>query len=47
MKNLKGVINVVKLIVKYSAIVVAIIKGITVICDELEKIDLSENKNVN
>lgn len=43
MKNLKNIIGVIKIIVKYSAVVIAIIKGITVVCDELEKIDLSDN----
>lgn len=41
MNKLKGIISVVGLIVKYSAIVMAIIKGIEVAYNELEKIDLS------
>lgn len=47
MKNISSIINVIKIIVKYSAIVTAIIKGITVVCEELEKIDLKENPKAN
>lgn len=40
MQKLNNVIRVIKLIVKYSAIVTAIIKGVQVVSEELEKIDL-------
>lgn len=43
MKSLKSVISVIGLIVKYSAVVMAIIKGVQVVYTELEKIDISEN----
>jgi hypothetical protein len=39
MNKLKGVIAVIGLVVKYSAIVIAIIKGVQVAYDELQKID--------
>lgn len=41
MNKLKGVISVIGLIVKYSAVVMAVIKGIQVVHDELSKLDLS------
>lgn len=44
MNKLKGVISVIGLIVKYSAIVMAIIKGIQVVYDELQKLDFSDSK---
>jgi hypothetical protein len=40
MNKLKGVVSVIGLIVKYSAVVMAIIKGIQVVHTELEKLDL-------
>lgn len=46
MNKLKGIISVIGLIVKYSAVVLAIIKGITVISEELEKIDFDSKKEV-
>lgn len=46
MKRLKGVIDVIGLVVKYSAVVMAIIKGVEVVYSELEKIDLSDKQNV-
>lgn len=42
MKSLKGVISIIGIIVKYSAVVMAIIKGIEVVYSELEKIDLGD-----
>jgi hypothetical protein len=47
MNKLKGMVSVIGLIVKYSAVVMAIIKGIEVVSQELEKIDFSEKKEVN
>lgn len=44
MKSIKGVIAVIGLIVKYSAIVMAVIKGIEVVHSELEKIEFGEDK---
>ncbi|WP_185964762.1 hypothetical protein [Flavobacterium franklandianum] len=44
MNKLKGVIAIVGIIVKYSAVVMAIIKGIEVVYNELEKIDLTDKK---
>ncbi|WDF65656.1 hypothetical protein [Flavobacterium sp. KACC 22763] len=45
MNKLKGVISVIGIIVKYSAVVMAIIKGVQVVYDELQKLDLSGDKN--
>jgi hypothetical protein len=47
MNKLKGIVSVIGLIVKYSAVVMAIIKGIEVVSQELEKIDFSEKKEMN
>lgn len=47
MNKLKGIVSVIGLIVKYSAVVMAIIKGIDVVYQELEKIDFSEKKQIN
>ena len=44
MLKLKGIISVIGLIVKYSAVVMAIIKGVEVVYTELEKIDLGDPK---
>ncbi|MDD5151422.1 MAG: hypothetical protein PHC28_13270 [Flavobacterium sp.] len=46
MNKLKGIISIIGIIVKYSAVVMAVIKGIEVIYDELEKIDLSDKKDL-
>jgi hypothetical protein len=46
MKKLSGIISIIGIIVKYSAVVMAIIKGIEVVFDELQKIDLSDKKEV-
>ena len=43
MKNLKGIISMIGLIVKYSAVVMALIKGIETVYVELDKIDLEKN----
>ena len=47
MGKLKGIISVIGIIVKYSAVVMAIIKGIQVVSEELEKIDFEEKKPSN
>ncbi|MDI5888738.1 hypothetical protein [Flavobacterium yafengii] len=44
MLKLKGIVSVIGLVVKYSAVVMAIIKGIEVVFNELQKIDLGEPK---
>jgi hypothetical protein len=43
MQKIKGVVNIIGLIVKYSAIVMCVIKGIQVMFDELKKIDFDDN----
>jgi hypothetical protein len=42
MNKLKGIISVIGIVVKYSAVVMAIIKGIEVVYTELDKLDLSD-----
>ena len=44
MNKLKGIVSVIGLIVKYSAVVMAIIKGIEVVSVELSKIDFDGDK---
>lgn len=44
MNKLKNIIAIVGIIVKYGAVITAVIKGIQVVSEELEKIDFSENK---
>ena len=44
MNKLKGIISIVGLVVKYGAVIMAVIKGIEVIHSELEKIDLTSKK---
>jgi len=44
MKNLKGIISMIGIIVKYSAVLIAIAKGVEVVYEELGKIDLSDTK---
>lgn len=44
MKNLKGIISVIGIIVKYGAVVTAIIKGVQVVSDELSKIDFGNDE---
>lgn len=46
MNKLKNIISIVGIIVKYGAVITAVIKGIQVVSEELEKIDFSENKEV-
>lgn len=47
MNKLNSIIAIIKLVVKYSAVVVAVIKGIELISDELQKIDLTDKTKVN
>lgn len=47
MNKLKGIISIIGIIVKYSAVVMAVIKGIEVVYDELEKIDLTDKSKEN
>ena len=42
MKNLSVVLKTFGLILKYSAVLLAVIKGLEVVNDELKKIDLSD-----
>lgn len=44
MNKLKSVIGIIKLVVKYSAVVMAVIKGIQVVSDELESINFDDEK---
>lgn len=44
MKNLKTIVNIIKMIIKYGAIVTAVLKGINVIADELDGIDLKDTE---
>ena len=44
MNKLKNIISVIKLIVKYSAVVMAVIKGIQIVSEELDKIDFSDEE---
>lgn len=44
MKSVKTIINVVGIIVKYSAIVIAIVKGLQVMYEELQKIGTDSDK---
>ncbi len=46
MNKLKGIISVIGIIVKYSAVVMAVIKGIECTYNELEKLDFSDKKSV-
>jgi hypothetical protein len=46
MQKLKGIVSVIGLVVKYSAVVMAIIKGIETVYTELQKIDWGEPKKV-
>lgn len=47
MNKLNSIISIIKLVVKYSAVVVAVIKGIELISDELQKIDLTDKTKLN
>ncbi|MGO4770413.1 hypothetical protein ACEN2I_02030 [Flavobacterium sp. W22_SRS_FK3] len=42
MKSLKTILSVIGIIVKYGAVVTAILKGIQVVSDELSKLDLEK-----
>lgn len=42
MKALKSIVNVIGLVVKYSAIVMAVVKGLQVMYDELKEIKIEE-----
>lgn len=46
MKSLKSIISVIGIIVKYSAVITAIIKGVEVVYAELDKIDFEPKKEV-
>ena len=42
MKNISAVVKVFGMILKYSAVLMAVVKGIEIVHQELEKIDLNE-----
>lgn len=44
MKAIKSIVNVIGLVVKYSAIVMAIVKGLQVMYDELKDLKLDEKQ---
>ncbi|WP_433763784.1 hypothetical protein [Flavobacterium ginsenosidimutans] len=44
MKNLKGIVSIIGIIVKYGAVVTAILKGIQVVSDELSKLDFGNDQ---
>jgi|GEM_PF-2286057 len=44
MKNLKGIVSIIGIIVKYGAVVTAILKGIQVVSDELAKLDFGKDE---
>lgn len=44
MKNLKGIVSIIGIIVKYGAVVTAILKGIQVVSDELGKLDFGKEE---
>lgn len=46
MNKLKNIIAIVGIIVKYGAVITAVIKGIQVVSEELEKIDFSDKEEV-
>lgn len=46
MNKLKSIINVIGLVVKYSAVVMAVIKGIQVTFEELKNINFDDVKEV-
>jgi hypothetical protein len=47
MNKLKRIISIIGVIVKYSAVVMAVIKGIEVFFEELKKIDLTDKIKEN
>ena len=42
MKGIKSIVNIIGLIVKYSAIVMAVVKGLQVMYDELKDLKFDE-----
>ncbi|WP_155960761.1 hypothetical protein [Flavobacterium daejeonense] len=44
MKNLKGIISIIGVIIKYAAVFTAVIKGLQLVADELDKIDLGNEE---
>jgi hypothetical protein len=42
MKSVKTIVNIIGIVVKYSAIVLAVVKGLQVMYDELQKINTDE-----
>ena len=44
MNKIKGIIAVVKLVLKYAIVVMAVVKGVTVMVEELEKIDSDDSE---
>lgn len=44
MKNLKGIVSIIGIIVKYGAVVTAIFKGIQVVSDELSQLDFGKDE---
>jgi hypothetical protein len=44
MKNLKGIVSIIGIIVKYGAVVTAILKGIQVVSEELGKLDFGKDE---
>ena len=42
MKSVKSIVNIVGIVVKYSAIIIAIFKGLQVMYEELQKINIDE-----
>jgi hypothetical protein len=47
MKSVKSIVAIIGIIVKYGAIVTAILKGIQVVSDELSKLDLGKEEPKN
>lgn len=45
MKSLKTILSVIGIVVKYGAVVTAILKGIQVVSDELQKLDFGNEEN--
>jgi hypothetical protein len=45
MKSVKSIVNIVGIVVKYSAIIIAIFKGLQVMYDELQKINTNDINN--
>ncbi|URC11444.1 hypothetical protein [Flavobacterium sp. B183] len=45
MKSLKTILSVIGIVVKYGAVVTAILKGIQVVSDELQKLDFGNEES--